>query len=87
MDRGAARVSSAERLYAVAAKHGLRVVEYPGGHYQVEGGKHVVNYWPESRRQSAYIAGKPHAMRHVSPSEVVELALGTHATQQEKPDD
>lgn len=46
-----------ERLYTLAAKHGLRVVQYAEGHFQIEGGAHLVNYWPTSRRSPAFIPG------------------------------
>lgn len=69
------------RLHALAEKHGLRVVEYAEGHYQIEGGTHLVNYWPTSRRQAAYLPGAARALRRVLPSEAIELALGRHVTQ------
>ena len=63
-------------LAAIAAKRGLRVEERGLGHYQIIGGSCLVNYYPESKRRSAYIAGETGKARHcISPQQAVEMAF------------
>jgi len=58
-----------------ARKHGLEVVERGAGHFQIKGGKLLVNYYPDSRKRSAYVAGTTRRYEHVTPERAVAMAL------------
>ena len=64
-------------LEALAKKRGLRIEERGLGHYQIIGGSCLVNYYPQSKRRSAYIAGsRAGETRHfISPEKAIEMAF------------
>lgn len=63
-------------LKTIAEKRGLRVEERGAGHFQILGGSCLVNYYPNSKRRSAYIAGTTGMARHnVTPEQAVEMAF------------
>ena len=63
-------------LEQIAAKRGLRVEECGDGHFQIIGGSCLVNYYPHSKRRSAYIAATTgRARRNVTPEQAVEMAF------------
>lgn len=63
-------------LAQIAAKRGLTVEERGPGHFQIIGGTCLVNYYPDSKRRSAYIAGATGKARHyISPQQAVEMAF------------
>ena len=64
-----------ETLRKVADAAGLLVEDRGLGHFQILGGVLKVNYYPESRRQSAYIQGMAQAHHHVTPQQAVAMAL------------
>lgn len=65
-----------DALKKIAAKRGLRVEERGAGHFQIIGGSCLVNYYPNSKRRSAYIAGTTGKARHgVTPQQAVEMAF------------
>ena len=64
------------KLETLAAKRGLRVEERGPGHFQILGGNCLVNYYPNSKKRSAYIAGaESRARRGVTPQEAIEMAF------------
>ena len=63
-------------LESIAAKRGLTVVGLAQGHYQIVGGSCIVNYYPHSKRRSAYISGaEGKGKRNVTPERAVEMAF------------
>lgn len=66
---------SLQLLKTLAKKNGLTVKDCGNGHVQIIGGAVVVNYWPDSRHRSAYIASTRGSKRSVTPEEAVEMAL------------
>lgn len=68
-------MSIPKELAREADRHGLVVQECGAGHFQILGGKLIVNYYPESRRKSAYIQGMKAAHHHVDVKRAVALAL------------
>lgn len=58
-----------------ARKRGCNVVQRGDGHYQITGGPMLVNYYPESKRRSAYVAGTKIARVFVTPCEAVAMAF------------
>ncbi len=63
-------------LQKLAAKRGLRVEERGSGHFQIIGGSCLVNYYPYSKRRSAYIAGATgRARQGVSDKDAIEMAF------------
>jgi 5-methylcytosine-specific restriction endonuclease McrA len=73
-------------LLQAADREGLVVEERDFGHFQIKGGILLVNYYPYSRRRSAYIEGMVKAHHHVTPEEAVRMALRPKPipTQQER---
>ena len=62
------------KLETIAKKHGVEYKDCGNGHIQLRG-KLLVNYWPDSKNMSAYIAGTRGKLSHVSPKEAVLMAL------------
>jgi len=65
----------AETIIA-ARKRGCTVVQKGNhGHFQITGGPLLVNYYPTSRKRSAYVAGTTERYEHVSPEDAVAMAF------------
>lgn len=64
----------ASDILAAAHAQGAAVVERPNGHFQIRG-RLLVNYYPFSKRRSAYIAGTTGGRHDVSPTEAVTMAF------------
>lgn len=63
-------------LLQLATERGLTIVDRGNGHIQILGGTCLVNYWPESKRRSAHIAGhESRGKRHVTPEQAIEMAF------------
>lgn len=62
------------KLKKLTDEKGLQVVDCGNGHLQIRGGALLVNYWPESKRRSAYVAGTTKKYSNVQPERVIELA-------------
>lgn len=58
-----------------ARKRGCQVIERGTGHFQITGGALLVNYYPDSRRRAAYVAGTTKRYEHVSPEAAVAMAF------------
>ena len=63
-----------EKLKDLADRRGAKVIDRGNGHYQIRGSL-LVNYYPESRKRSAYIAGTTGKRVHVTPAEAVDMAF------------
>ena len=64
------------RLEKLAGEHGLTIIEKGKGHFQIKGGPCLVNYYPFSKRQTAYLAGTTMGQAHATPDVAIQLALG-----------
>jgi len=73
-------VSIPQPLAKAAAAKGLNVVDMGSGHFQITGGTALVNYWPWSKRLTAYVDGDRNGKRGVTPKQAVELAGPAKAT-------
>lgn len=62
-------------LIIEARKRGCQVVERGSGHFQITGGPLLVNYYPESKRRSAYVAGTTARHENVNPAIAVAMAF------------
>lgn len=68
-------MSALAELKKLAAQKGLRVVDCGNGHIQVTGGPLLVNWWPESKRRTAYIGSTKQGVSGATPERVVRMAL------------
>lgn len=57
-----------------AAKAGVDFIDRGNGHIQLKG-KLLVNYYPESKQSSAYVAGTRHKVKYVTPKQAVEMTF------------
>lgn len=62
-------------LAKFAKKAGLRIADKGNGHYQIIGGPLLVNYYPESKSMTAYVAGMKGSFKHVLPEKAVQMAF------------
>ena len=69
-------MSLINQLKNAAKKAGLEVVEACSatGHYQITGGAFLVNYYPHSKKQTAYVAGMNKGKTGITPKQAVMLA-------------
>ncbi len=64
------------KLKRIAQEKGLTIVQCSDSHLQIKGGPLLINYYPFSRRQTAYVDGTTMGQAHVTPERAVEMALG-----------
>ena len=62
-------------LESAAERRGLKVVDRGNGHFQITGGPLLVNYYPLSKKHSAYVAGTTGRKVGVTPEQAVEMAF------------
>jgi 5-methylcytosine-specific restriction endonuclease McrA len=65
------------RLLKAAVDRGLtvRALGPQKNHIQIIGGPLLVNYWPDAKNRSAYVAGTTQRKNNVTPEEAVEMAF------------
>jgi 5-methylcytosine-specific restriction endonuclease McrA len=63
-----------QALRKAAEDRGAILKDCGGGHFQIRG-RLLVNYYPLSRKCSAYVAGTTHGKGHISPKEAVAMAF------------
>ncbi len=65
------------RLLKAATDRGLKVKTLGpfNNHIQITGGPLLVNYYPDAKKRSAYVAGTTQRKNNVTPEEAVEMAL------------
>ena len=73
-----------ESLRRLAAKHNLTIVDRGNGHVQITGGHLLVNYYPDSKRPTAYVGATKAGVHHLSPEQAVKMALTPPPLQAEK---
>jgi hypothetical protein len=61
-------------LLAAAKARGAMITDCGQGHFQIRGAL-LVNYYPNAKRQTAYIAGTRHGKLFVNPQQAVALAF------------
>lgn len=61
-------------LRDAAAARGATVQHLGNGHFQIRG-RLLVNYYPWSKKRSAYVAATTHGVNHISPTEAVAMAF------------
>jgi len=66
-------------LEELAAERGLSVVDRGNGHLQITGGPLLVNYYPNSKRRSAYVAGTVRRYEHVLPESAIAMCFNPPA--------
>ena len=65
-----------KRLKILAREAEFQLVEReePGGIHIIVIGDRVVHWWPESRRQTAYVESTAKGESHTTPDRVIQLA-------------
>ena len=63
------------KLAHLAAERGLKVIWRDNGHVQLTGGPLLINYYPDSKRRSAYVAGTTRARHYVTAEQAVAMAF------------
>jgi len=62
-------------LKSIARTRGLTVLEKGPYHFQICGGPLLVNYYPNSRRRTAYVQGTTAGRHNVTPKQAVEMCF------------
>lgn len=57
---------------------GLELVERGNGHLQIRGPVTIVNWYPESKRRTAYANGAKEGLPDASEEQVIQIATGTY---------
>ena len=65
------------RLCKLAERHSLEIVMRPNNHIQVRGGALLVNWYPDSKRRTAYCNGSVSGVNCPKAEDVIALAMGT----------
>lgn len=68
------------KLRKLAEAAGLTVLKCTEWHFQVHGGAVLVNWYPHSKKRSAYIAGTIAGVEFCTAAEVIKLAQGKTLT-------
>lgn len=63
------------QLHKAAEKAGPRVEQRSLHHFQILGGHHLVDYYPTSRKRTAYVDGTNGGRTNVTPEAAVQMAL------------
>lgn len=63
------------KLRRLAKDKGLTIVERPNGHYQIIGEHLLVNYYPDSKRRTAYVGATSEGIHNVTPEKAIYMAL------------
>lgn len=61
-----------KKLKNLAEQNGIKYTERINGHIQLQG-QLLVNYYPFSKKRSAYIAGTKGKVSHVTPEKAIEM--------------
>lgn len=64
-----------DELRKEAGNRGVQIVERSNGHIQIVGGPLLVNYYPNSKKRSAYVAGTTSKIVSVNPAQAVAMAF------------
>ena len=72
-------------LKSLAEAQGVEYIEKPNGHVQLKGPL-LVNYYPNSKSKSAYVAGTKKASKQVTPEQAVGMCFEAPIIQRVKPE-
>ena len=61
-------------LKSLLGQHNLKLVQKSEHHFQITGGKFLVNYYPS--KGTVYVNGMTKGKRHLEPQQLVQIALG-----------
>lgn len=64
-----------KRLAKAAEDRGLLIVQRSPQHFQIENGHLLVNYYPFSKKRTAYVEGTAEGVRDVTPERAVQMAM------------
>ncbi len=78
-----ALINKADKL-AGDAGLALVCINKDNGHYQVKGGPMLVNWYPLSANQTAYVKATKKGIKHATPEQVIKMALSAPDVQAEK---
>lgn len=67
-------MSDLKQLKKLAREQELEVIEYPDGRVLVIGGLVNVHWWPNSKRQTAYVEGASAGRQYSTAKNVINLA-------------
>ncbi len=70
-------------LKSLAEARGVEYIEKPNGHIQLKGPL-LVNYYPNSKSKSAYVAGTKKAAKQVTPEQAVNMCFEAPVRQADK---
>lgn len=75
-----------KKAQKLAEQAGLNLVcvNEAGGHYQLRGGPMLVNWYPLSANQTAYVKATKKGVKNATPEQVVKMALSAPEVQAEK---
>ena len=68
-------MSNIKLLKRLARDNEVEVIEYPCGRVLVVGGLVNVHWWPNSKKQTAYVEGAPAGRRFCTAKNVINLAI------------
>lgn len=66
------------KLKRLCAQNAVELIDKGNGHFQIKGPL-LVNYYPNSKMRSAYVAGTNKATTDVSPEQAVKMSLAPPA--------
>jgi hypothetical protein len=73
-----------KRFKKMCLERGIEYIEKPNGHIQLKGPL-MVNYYPNSKNKSAYVAGTTKAVKNVTFKQAIDMCFFA-PTAQKKPD-
>lgn len=62
--------------YIDSANSDIEIIETRDGHLKLVGGAYIVDWWPESKRMTAYVEGTPKGVKYATAKMVFNLARG-----------
>lgn len=69
----------------MAEARGVEYIEKPNGHIQLKGPL-LVNYYPDSKSKSAYVAGTKKSVKHVWPKQALDMCFEAPELQAARPE-
>ena len=63
-----------QKIIKLAGKQGVELTIRPNGHIQIHG-ELLVNYYPNSERMTAYVAGTTKGYHRITPEQALQLAF------------
>lgn len=73
-----------KQLESAAKAKGITIVDRGNGHLQLTGGPLLVNYYPESKKRTAYVAGTTKKTVGVDPEKAIAMCFAAPVSQGKK---